>query len=195
VGSDLNANRKWPNFLAQRLVQSGKSDGVLNEGIGANKLLSDQTDQIQPSASGLSRFNRDVLGRPGVKTVIVADGINDIGASDDQGDPAQWVLQLENAYEQLAAISHRHGVKMVVGTLTPIGGSGYDSQTHQTERQLFNDWLRASPLFDGVADFDLAARDPAHPDSFNPAYDCGDHLHPNSSGYSAMASVINLGGL
>jgi lysophospholipase L1-like esterase len=195
VGSSTDTNQRWPNLLAERLAKAGVSAGVLNEGIGANKLLTDQTDQNQPSASGLSRFARDVLLRPGVKTVIVADGINDIGASSDQEIPERWILHLEAAYQRLAELAHQHGVKMIVGTLTPVGGSGYGSATHRAERLLFNSWLRSSNLFDGVAEFDRAIRDSRNPERMNPNFDCGDHLHPNDAGYAAMAAAVSLKGL
>jgi lysophospholipase L1-like esterase len=43
-----------------------------------------------------------------------------------------------------------------------------------------------------VIDFATAVADPGHPEQLNPAYDSGDHLHPNAAGYRAMANVINL---
>jgi lysophospholipase L1-like esterase len=43
-----------------------------------------------------------------------------------------------------------------------------------------------------VIDFAQVTADPANPDRFNPAYDSGDHLHPNDAGYNAMGSAIDL---
>ena len=34
--------------------------------------------------------------------------------------------------------------------------------------------------------------DPADPLTLNPAWDSGDHLHPNDAGYQAMANAVNL---
>ena len=34
--------------------------------------------------------------------------------------------------------------------------------------------------------------DSARPDHLAPAYDSGDHLHPNDAGYKAMAAAIDL---
>jgi len=59
-------------------------------------------------------------------------------------------------------------------------------------REAVNTWIRTSGAFDGVIDFDAVMRDPANPLRLNPAYDSGDHLHPNDAGYQAMADAINL---
>ena len=52
--------------------------------------------------------------------------------------------------------------------------------------------IRVSNEFDGVIDFDGATRDPAHPTRFLPAYDSGDHLHPNDLGYQVMGNAVSL---
>ena len=38
----------------------------------------------------------------------------------------------------------------------------------------------------------LALRDPEHPTSMLPIYDCGDHLHPSDLGYNKMGDAIDL---
>ena len=55
-----------------------------------------------------------------------------------------------------------------------------------------NEWIRTSGAFDGVIDFDKVVRDPSNPLAINPAFDSGDHLHPNDAGYQAMANAIPL---
>ena len=35
-------------------------------------------------------------------------------------------------------------------------------------------------------------RDPSHPTRMLPAYDSGDHLHPNDAGYAAMGNAVDL---
>jgi lysophospholipase L1-like esterase len=59
-------------------------------------------------------------------------------------------------------------------------------------RQAANNWIRNSDEFDGVIDFDRVTRDPSHPARMLPAYDSGDHLHPNDLGMQAMANAIPL---
>src|SRR5262249_10143405 len=62
TNSTVNANHRWPDFLAARLAASHDDDtGVVDEGISGNRLLH---DIIGPNA--LSRFDRDVLATPGV---------------------------------------------------------------------------------------------------------------------------------
>lgn len=72
-GSTTDANSRWPDVLADRL--HGRY-AVVNQGIAGNRIL---RDGIGPRA--LSRFDRDVLGVTGVKTVVIALGINDVQAS------------------------------------------------------------------------------------------------------------------
>jgi lysophospholipase L1-like esterase len=38
----------------------------------------------------------------------------------------------------------------------------------------------------------VVTRDPANPKQLNPAFNNGDHLHPNDAGYKAMAEAIDL---
>ena len=47
-------------------------------------------------------------------------------------------------------------------------------------------------MYDAVIDFEAAVRDPADPTRLAPAYDPGDHLHPNDAGYRAMGDAVDL---
>ena len=71
-------------------------------------------------------------------------------------------------------------------------GAGYASPQGEQIRQAVNQWIRTSGAFDAVIDFDKITRDPAKPSMFLPAYDSGDHLHPNDAGYKAMGSAVDL---
>ena len=55
-----------------------------------------------------------------------------------------------------------------------------------------NQWIHSSGAFDGVIDFDAVMRDPAQPSHLLPAFDSGDHVHPDDAGYRAMADAIDL---
>jgi lysophospholipase L1-like esterase len=164
---------------------------VLNAGIGGNHLL---TDGLGPNA--LARFDRDVLAPPGVKTVIVLEGINDLDGLTISGEvPATaheaLVHRIVAAYEQIAARAHAHGIAVYGGTITPSTGSDYyhpDAQ-NEVDRQAVNAWIRVPGHFDGVIDFDAVVRDPEHPDRLLPAYDSGDHLHPGPAGYRVMGET------
>ena len=189
--STRNANRRWPDVLAERLSQDSRLAhvGVLNEGIGGNRVLNEGAG---PSA--ISRTDRDVLAQSGVRYVMVLESINDIGRLAHVQVPWDDITaaQLEFGLKQIADQAHEHGLKIFGATLTPYGGAGYYSDKGEQVREAVNDWIRTSGTFDGVADFDKATRDAANPTHFNPAYDSGDHLHPSDAGYKAMGEAIDL---
>ena len=74
--STPETNHSWPALLAARLAAQKATANIAvgNMGIGGNRVLRDGT-----GASALARFDRDVLSQPGVKWVMVLEGINDIG--------------------------------------------------------------------------------------------------------------------
>ncbi|WP_263383142.1 SGNH/GDSL hydrolase family protein [Granulicella arctica] len=190
--STRDANTRWPDILAHRLHDNKKtaSLGVLNEGIGGNRVLHDGTG---PNA--LARFDRDVLSQAGVKYVVLMEGINDIGNATSPTNPHDPVTaqELILGLGQLAASAHTRGIKVIGATLTPYVGAGYQSPAGETIRQAVNDWIRTSKDLDGVIDFDKATRDPANPGVFLPSCDSGDHLHPADGGYKIMGDSIDLG--
>ena len=189
--SSLDANARWPDILAQRLQANLPTHnlGVLNEGIGGNRILNDRTG---PNA--LARFDRDVLAPAGVKYLILLEGINDIGHAYTTHDPSDIVTadDLISGLSQLARRAHTHGIKVFGATLTPFVGAGYSSPAGEAVRQALNQWIRTTPELDGVIDFDKATQDPANPSTFAPANDSGDHLHPGDAGYKSMGNAIDL---
>jgi lysophospholipase L1-like esterase len=189
--STSGANTTWPDILADRLQadSSTRNLGVLNDGIGGNRILH---DNFGPNA--LARFDRDVLAQAGVKYIILLEGINDIGHAADPVKPYDVVsaADLIAGLSQLATRAHTHGIKVFGATLTPYVGAKYESPEGEVMRQAVNQWIRTTPELDGVIDFDKATRDPANPAVFAPADDSGDHLHPNDTGYKAMGDAIDL---
>jgi lysophospholipase L1-like esterase len=185
-GGAIDANHRWPDFLATALAARHSRLAVINEGIGGNRILH---DIIGPSA--ISRFDRDVLSKPSAKYVVMLIGVNDIGWP-AFGNPAENVTaeQIIHGYQQLITRAHARGLKMYGCTVTPLGGSFYDSPVNDQKREDLNAWLRTTAGkpggFDKVADFDAAIRDPADPDRVLPAYASDDKLHPNDNGYQAM---------
>jgi lysophospholipase L1-like esterase len=176
-------NKRWPNDLAVRMASAGVTVGVLNAGISGNQLLVDGSGQ-----SALNRFARDVLGQSGVKWVVFADDpINDLGDSHPTTD------QLTAGLDQLVMMAHQGGVKILCATLTPFEGAGYWSPTEETSREAYDAYaMTAASGCDGVIDMDGATHDPANPTKYLPAYDSGDHLHPNEAGLQAMADAVDL---
>ena len=140
--------------------------------------------------NAIARFEHHVLSQPGATHVIVLEGINDIGNA--RQNPTPTGEDLIAAHKQLIERAHTRGLKIFGATLTPFEGAGYFTAEGEAKRTLLNEWIRTSRSYDGVVDFDRATRDPASPLRFLPAYDSGDHLHPNDAGYQAMANAIEL---
>ena len=195
-GATTNGNDRWTDVLAQRLQADPRTKGigVLNQGIGGNHLL---TDGIGPNV--LARFDRDVLAQTGVRWVIVLEGVNDIGGLTRLSDPPEaehraFVRRVLASYEQIVARAHAAGIKVIGATITPYTGSDYyhPPASNEADRQIINAWIRTPGHFDAVVDFDKATADPQRPDHMNPAYDCGDHLHPSPAGYKVMGEAIPL---
>ena len=195
-GATTNGNDRWTDALARGLQAdpATRSRAVLNQGIGGNHLL---TDGLGPNA--LARFDRDVLAQPGVRYLIVLEGVNDLGGLTRLGEatPAEHaalVRRIIGAYEQIIVRAHARGIKVIGATITPYTGSEYyhPGPASEADRQAINQWIRAAGHFDAVVDFDQVTRDPAHPARLLPAFDCGDHLHPSPAGYRAMAEAIPL---
>lgn len=195
-GATTNGNDRWTDVLAERLQASAatRAIGVLNQGIGGNHLL---TDGLGPNV--LARVDRDVLAQTGVRWLILFEGVNDLGGLTFKGEvsPAEHsglVSRMLSAYQQIVVRAHAHGIRVIGATITPFTGSGYYHPGPATEadRQAINAWVRAPGHFDAFIDFDKAARDSSAPGHLLPAYDCGDHLHPNAAGYRALGNAIPL---
>ncbi|WP_314613230.1 SGNH/GDSL hydrolase family protein [Streptomyces stackebrandtii] len=193
VGSTVDADRRYPDALAERLAEAGRPRAVVNHGIAGNQVVNDTT---WAGEKGLKRFLQDVLAEPGVRTVIVLEGINDIGGSTvtfpAAPTPDVSVAQLIAGHRTLIREAHAKGLKVVGATLTPIKGSFYDTPANEAKRDAVNDWIRTSGAYDAVVDFDRTVADPADRDRILPAYDSGDGIHPNDAGYEAMAGALDL---
>jgi lysophospholipase L1-like esterase len=181
-----NANRRWPDDLARRLnARPGRTLSVGNAGLGGNRLLEPRPDGDFWGVPALARLERDVFSQTGVRAVILLEGVNDIGF-----DAA--AAELIAGYQQVIAQTHARGLRIFGATLTPFGGSFVDTPQRRATWSAVNDWIRTSHAFDGVFDFAAATAIPGDPFTLLPAYDSGDHLHPNDAGCQAMADAVNL---
>lgn len=196
-GSTLDANRRWPDVLAERLAAAHMAVGVVDAGISGNRVLHDMPEaQFGPAA--LARLDRDVLAVPGATAVVLMESINDIGhpTSADLPEQAVGADDITTAMRQIADRAHEHGLKIYGATLTPFAETvfpGYFSPAGEAKRQAVNSFIRDSRTFDGVIDFDAVVRDPKNPKHILAEFDPGDHLHPNDAGYKAMAESVDLG--
>jgi lysophospholipase L1-like esterase len=143
------------------------------------------SDVFGPAA--IRRLDADVLSQDGVTTVILLEGINDLSIS-----PVATVDELIGGYRQLIERMHAHGLRVLLGTITPAGGAEGVPADAEAKRQAVNTWIRDKSPADAVVDFDAVVRDPADPTRIAPQYDGGDHLHFNLAGYQAMGDAIPL---
>ncbi|CCH30713.1 SGNH/GDSL hydrolase family protein [Actinosynnema sp. NPDC047251] len=191
AGATVDGDNRYPDELAERL--RGRKN-VVNAGIGGNRVLNDSACFGEKATE---RFARDALGQPDVRTVILLEGINDIGFSNFPIDcalpnPVVTAADVVAGYRDLIRQAHAKGVRVVGATLLPYKGAAYHTEAGEAVRDEVNAWIRTSGEFDAVVDFEKATADPADPDSLLPAYDSGDKLHPSDAGYRAMAQAVDL---
>jgi lysophospholipase L1-like esterase len=191
--ASLDQDQRWTDHLAARwhrgvaVVNAGISGRLLRDGMGE---------------SALARFQRDALDQPGVASVIVLIGINDIswpGTAFARKQARPTLAELQAGYRALAEQAHRRGLRILGATLMPFAGAlpgtpldDYYHPDKEALRQQLNAWLRSDSPFDAVIDLDAALRDPADPSRMAAAYDSGDHLHPGDAGNRAMAEAVDL---
>jgi lysophospholipase L1-like esterase len=197
--STVDSNNRWPDHIAERLQAEGHPDvAVVNEAYSGDRVLTNGM-----GTNALSRFDMSVLSHPHVSTVVMMMGINDIGWPGKDAitpsDPEPTAEDVIAGYKQIIERAHDRGIRFVGVTLTPFIDTfkdqptfGYYTPEKEKIREAVNDWIRANKTADGLIDFDKLLEDPKNPKHINPAYDCGDHLHPNDAGYQAMAKAVDL---
>jgi hypothetical protein len=100
-------------------------------------------------------------------------------------------------YRQLIARSHRKSIR-VIGRQTrrlrtPAFGqlvAAFYTPDREAVRQRLTTGFAAAVNLMAVVDLDAVLREPGHPTQLLPAYDSGDHLHPNDTGCIAEANAI-----
>jgi lysophospholipase L1-like esterase len=197
--SSIDANHRWPDHIADRMQAEGHPDvAIVNEAYSGDRVLSNGM-----GTNALSRFDLSVLSHPRVSTVVMMMGINDIGWPGEgaitPNDPEPTAEDLEVGYAQLVDRAHAHGLRFIAVTLTPFAEtfkglptSGYYTLAKEKIRETVNRWIRGNKSVDAVIDFDKLLADPKNLRKLNPAYNCGDNLHPNDAGYQAMANAVDL---
>ena len=189
-GSTTNLNNRWPDRLVDRLQANPSTAGVaiVNQAAGGNAVVS---GGLGPPV--LKRLDRDVLDQSAATSMLLFEGINDIGGSPQTAAGQQTVTNnLIAAYQEIISRAHARGLCVFGATMTPFGGNGYDDAGgfHEAARQAVNTWIRGTGHFDAVVDFEAAVRDPANPRILLASADSGDHLHLNPAGYQRLADAV-----
>lgn len=204
--STPGTNQRWPDLLAWRLRRAGRGDRpVVNLGVSGNRLLHDANPPQGSPAEGyahffgrsvLARFDRDVVAQPGVDTVIMLIGVNDLGHPGTTAPIEETVSAADiiAGYRQVIARCRLAGLQIFGCTILPFKGDtfGFYSEVNAAKRHEINAWIRTSGAFDAVIDVDAVMRDPADPERMRAAYDSGDHLHPSDAGMKALADAVPL---
>ena len=192
TGSTPGANRRWTDHLADRVLgrPADQRFGVLNAGVAGNRVLRDagapgQGDRVP------ARLQRDAFGQTGVRAVVLFEGVNDIQQPPVEEDPAAIIAGLEEAATRVRS----EGLRVVGATIAPFEGWRQWTPRRDAVRQQVNAWIRTTAVYDHVLDFDVVLRDPDRPQRLQPAFDSGDHLHPNDAAYAAMAASVELDAL
>ena len=175
--STTNRQDRWPDVMSEELYRKGHGRGVLNLGIGDNRVLT-----VGLGAPAMERFDRDILQQCGIKEVIVFEGINDLGTSKDAKNTARRLIE---QYAIMIRKAHEHHLKIYGGTIMPMKGSAYFTEDHEEGRQIVNEWIRNSKEFDGILDFDELMRSTEDRRSLRKEWQ-SDWLHPNAEGYAVM---------
>ncbi len=188
-GSGTNKQNRWPDILAERLLENPatRNVAVLNQGIGGNCAL-----RFCLGPSALDRFERDVVKQHRVRWLIMLEGTNDIGQAPGRNEASKIADDLIEAFEKMIDDAHARNILVYGATITPLGNSFYYADYREEARNKVNEWIRSSGRFDAVIDFDKVLRNPADTMTILPEAHSGDFLHPNETGYKMMGETIDL---
>jgi lysophospholipase L1-like esterase len=182
--STSNTNHRWPDVLAERL---GGRIAVVEAALSGNQVLA--TGNPVAGEAALTRLDRDLFSVPGVRWVVLQEGINDLRNHTPPPTPDDMIA----GYRQIVERAHAHGLKVYGATLMPHEGETSYSQASEQVREAVNAWMRSKvSFFDGLIDFDKVMADPANPHRLRADQQSGDWLHPNDAGYRIMGQAVDL---
>ena len=189
-GTTIDLDQRYPDHLQRRLVGAGIGDAVvLNAGIGGNRLL---RPVVGPSMT--DRFDRDVLGVGEATHVLILAGTNDIALPAMLGEKRPAACDIIDGLRGLARRAAHRGVRPVLGTITPCGGSAIDAflaDGNEDLRRTVNEGVTAQADWP-VVDFATALADPDDLGRLAAVFDSGDGVHPGDAGARALAAAVDL---
>ena len=160
--------------------------GVLNAGIGGNRVLGDGA-----GVNALARFDRDVLDADRRHARHRARGHQRHRSARARTPDAE-----RRRHHRRPSPADRAGARARPEDLRRDADAVRGRRLlHAGRRGEAPGAQRLDPdrqAYDGVIDFDKAMRDPNARRSCSPAFDSGDHLHPSDAGYQAMGDAIDL---
>ncbi len=193
-GDSITQQSKWTEPLGDYLAEKYPGQvSLVNMGIGGNRLLHGPMKLLgtMHGQAGLERFSHDVLSLPGITSVILSIGTNDLGFFFDETNPEFATAEMVvGGLKKLIAACRERNIKVFGSTILPRSGLKNFKPNQEAERVKLNGWLRTCGLFDGVFDFDAAVRDPEDATRLQFAFDSGDHLHPSALGGKQLFGCI-----
>ena len=178
---------RWPDLVLKRLQTSNHTNvAICNQAAGGNTVLS---GGLGPTL--LTRYKRDAIEQPGVKWVMIFEGVNDIGGgANSAGTQTSIGDQLIKAFTQIVADAKKAGFVTIGGTITPFGGNSYQGTEREKTRKRVNKWILESKTFDYTVDLASILASKSNPEQLDAKYNGGDGLHPNVAGYQALADAF-----
>lgn len=190
-GSTTNKQDRWTDVMSRQLNNACQEGtvaapvGVLNLGIGGNCVLN---GGLGPTA--VKRYQSDIFDQEGVKWVILFEGVNDLGGTNNGEQTARRIIDF---WKQVIRVAHSKGIRVIGATITPFKGNSYYSQNHEAGRQRINNWMRTTKMLDGVIDFAEAVCDPDDIERLDAKYLFeNDWLHLNADGYDVMGKTVDV---
>jgi lysophospholipase L1-like esterase len=179
----------WPDLLLARLQSTNHTTlAVNNQAAGGNTVLS---GGLGPPL--LTRYKRDAITQPGVKYVMIFEGVNDIGpAANSASTQTSIANNLIAAYTTIIRDAKAAGYVTIGGTIMPFGANSYGGTEREKARVKVNKWIMENGTFDHSVDLAGMLASKSNPAVLDKAYDGGDGLHPNGKGYARVAEEFPI---
>ena len=186
----------WPDYLTLLARQNPDNHTAFIRRATSGSRVLRQYECITYDSYGLKGTNRfpHEIPTTGADTVIIQQGSNDIihpiGIETNPFRPMSdlpTAKELIDGYRYYIEEAKKSHLKVYMGTLLPIFGWRTYATFRDDLRNELNAWIRSAKEIDGCIDFDLALRGSENPSAFREGFDSGDHLHPSSKAYQAMA--------